>query len=183
MPFPAPPLPLFPRLNFILDFSSSLPAAQGDGEWGLRSVPRTLSAPLLPSQGRAPHTAPAWVLPTGCSPSGTGCSSVGPSHGVQSLGNRLPQHGSPVGSQVLPANLLQRGLLSSQVLPGALGLMAAGHSLPCHGLCHSCRGTSAPAPGAPPALLLHWPWALQGCCSRLVSLLYPAAIAQVFPPS
>ena len=30
---------------------------------------------------------------------------------VQSFRNRLLQHGSPAGSQVLPANLLQRGLL------------------------------------------------------------------------
>ncbi|KAK4827365.1 hypothetical protein QYF61_017303 [Mycteria americana] len=40
------------------------------------------------------------------------CSSVGPFHGVQSFRNRLLQRGSPMGSQVLPANLLQRGLLS-----------------------------------------------------------------------
>jgi len=39
-------------------------------------------------------------------------SSVGPSHRVQSFKNRLLQCGSPFGSQVLPANLLQRGLLS-----------------------------------------------------------------------
>ncbi|KAK4826015.1 hypothetical protein QYF61_003788, partial [Mycteria americana] len=43
------------------------------------------------------------------------CSSVGPFHGVQSFRNRLLQRGSPTGSQVLPANLLQRGLLSPQV--------------------------------------------------------------------
>ncbi|KAK4810998.1 hypothetical protein QYF61_014471 [Mycteria americana] len=40
------------------------------------------------------------------------CSSVDPLHGVQSFRNRLLQHGSPTGSQVLPANLLQRGLFS-----------------------------------------------------------------------
>jgi len=40
------------------------------------------------------RTAPAWVLPTGCSPSGTE---------------------SPTGSQALPAKLLQRGLLSPRV--------------------------------------------------------------------
>jgi len=43
------------------------------------------------------------------------CPSVGPSHRVQSFRNRLLQRGSPVGSQVLPANLLQRGLLSPWV--------------------------------------------------------------------
>jgi len=45
-------------------------------------------------------TAPARVL------------SPGPSHEVQSFRNRLLQHGSPMGSQVLPANLLQHGLHS-----------------------------------------------------------------------
>jgi len=42
----------------------------------------------------------------------TNCPSVGPSHGMQSFRNRLLQHGSPTGSQALPANLLRRGLLS-----------------------------------------------------------------------
>ena len=42
------------------------------------------------------------------------CSSMGPFHGVQSFRNRLLQRGSPAGSQVLPANLLQHGLLSLQ---------------------------------------------------------------------
>jgi len=42
-------------------------------------------------------------------------SSVGPFHGVQSFRNRLLWCGSPVGSQALPANLLQHGLLSPQV--------------------------------------------------------------------
>ena len=43
------------------------------------------------------------------------CPSVGPSHGLQSFRNRLLQRGSPMGSQALPANLLQRGLLSPWV--------------------------------------------------------------------
>ncbi|KAK4810770.1 hypothetical protein QYF61_007744, partial [Mycteria americana] len=53
--------------------------------------------------------------------SSTNCSSAGPFHGVQSFRNRLLQCGSPTGSQVLPANLLQHGLLCMrlQVLPGA----------------------------------------------------------------
>ncbi|KAK4832711.1 hypothetical protein QYF61_025172 [Mycteria americana] len=45
----------------------------------------------------------------------TNCSSVGPFRGVQSCRNRLLQRGSPMGSQVLPANLLQHGLLSPWV--------------------------------------------------------------------
>ncbi|KAK4831166.1 hypothetical protein QYF61_015636 [Mycteria americana] len=43
------------------------------------------------------------------------CSSVGPFHRVQSFRSRLLQRGSPMGSQVLPANLLQHGLLSPWV--------------------------------------------------------------------
>jgi len=43
------------------------------------------------------------------------CPSVGPFLGVQSFRNRLPQRGSPMGSQALPANLLRYGLLSPQV--------------------------------------------------------------------
>ncbi|KAK4831745.1 hypothetical protein QYF61_018943 [Mycteria americana] len=45
----------------------------------------------------------------------TNCSSVGPFCRVQSCRNRLLQRGSPTGSQVLPANLLQHGLLSPWV--------------------------------------------------------------------
>jgi len=45
----------------------------------------------------------------------TNCLSMGSSHGVQSFRNRLLQRGSPTGSQALPANLLQRGLLSPWV--------------------------------------------------------------------
>jgi len=41
--------------------------------------------------------------------------SMGPFHGVQSFRNRLLQRGSPMGSQALPANLLQHGLFSPQV--------------------------------------------------------------------
>jgi len=41
--------------------------------------------------------------------------SVGPSHGMQPFRNRLLQLESPMGSQALPANLLQRGLLSPRV--------------------------------------------------------------------
>ena len=40
------------------------------------------------------------------------CCSVGPFHGVQSFRSTLFQHGSPMGSQALPANPIQRVLLS-----------------------------------------------------------------------
>jgi len=58
----------------------------------------------------------------------TNCSSVGPSHGLQSFRNRLLQCGSPMGSRVLPANLLQCGLLSLHKSAGP------GRSLLQHGL-------------------------------------------------
>jgi len=97
--------------------------AQGDGEWELRSVHHVLSLPLLP-----PHTLP--LLQHGVTPMGhfstnfsnvnpslrrqffTNCPSVGPFHRVQPFRNRLVQYGSPMGSQVLPANLLQRMVLT-----------------------------------------------------------------------
>ncbi|KAK4827158.1 hypothetical protein QYF61_015112 [Mycteria americana] len=55
--------------------------------------------------------APAWG-PSHGRQSSMNCSNVGPFHEVQSFRNRLLQRGSPTGSQVLPANLLQRGILS-----------------------------------------------------------------------
>ena len=96
------------------------------------SVHHMLSLPLLPPQGQdSSHSspAPAWGPPHGrqssmnfsnVGPSHglqffTNCSSVGPFHGLQSFRHRLLQRGSPTGSQVLPENLLQRGLLSPQI--------------------------------------------------------------------
>jgi len=90
-------------------------------------------------------------------------SSVSPSHGLQffvtvpvwalfmcpfyrlqSFRNELLQHGSPVGSQVLPANLLQRGawapvFTGPQVLPKACSSAESpyGHSLPWPSTCSS----------------------------------------------
>ena len=189
--------------------------AQGDGEWGLRSVRHTLALQLrppralpLPQRGvpstgdGSPRAAPVW----------------GPYCGVQSLRNRLLQRGSLMGSQALPANLLRRGLLSPQghrswqesVLLWALrgvtasfrhpllwcgvlsGLwvgvcsptvcsMSAGTACPTT-VCSMAAGEpSSPAPGAPPALLLHWPGGLQSCCSRTDRILSLAA--DFFSPS
>ena len=93
------------------------------------------------------QTAPEWVPSTGCSPSGTDCSSMGP----------------PLGSQILPGNLLQNGLLSLRVhgcfplgihvlwhglFPRLqLGICSTvdlhglqGDSLPHHGLFHRLQG-------------------------------------------
>ena len=62
------------------------------------------------------HSAPAPVWgPSHGTQSSMNCPSVGPFHGVQSFRNRLLQRGSPMGSQALPANLLQCGLLSPWV--------------------------------------------------------------------
>jgi len=105
---------------------------------------------------------------------------VGLFHGIQSFKNRLLQCRSPVGSQVLPANLLQYGLLSpwlhrscQEPAPAwALhGVTASfGHprtaewisaapwiSMDCRGTTYftmiiftGCSGVSALTPGAPP---------------------------------
>jgi len=103
---------------------------------------------------------------------------MSPSHEVQSFRNRLLQRGSPTGSQVLSANLLQLGLLSLCRSTGpARSLLQppSGIHLLWRGVFHKlqvdvcstvdlrglqgtacltviimgCRGISAPAPGAP----------------------------------
>jgi len=76
-----------------------------------------LSLPLLPLQGEdSSHSAPApvRVLSPGRQ-SSKNMSNMGPSYGLQLFRNRLLQHGSPMGSQALPANLLQCWLLPPQV--------------------------------------------------------------------
>ncbi|KAK4831466.1 hypothetical protein QYF61_017714 [Mycteria americana] len=74
-----------------------------------------------------PQTSPAWVPPMGCSSSQTAPVWV-LFHRVQSFRNRLLQRGSPTGSQVLPANLLQHGVLSLH------GVTGPARSLLQHGL-------------------------------------------------
>jgi len=69
---------------------------------------------------------------------------MGPSHGVQSCRNRLLQHGSPTGSQVLPANLLRRGLLSPRV---RRSWQEAAPARAPHGVTASFRHPPAPAWG------------------------------------
>jgi len=124
-----PPFPSS-RAQLHCRFSPSSPrAVQGDGEWGLWSVHHTLSLPLLPPQGEdSSHSAlaPAWgsihgtqfstnfsnMSPSLGRQSFTNCPSMGPFHRVQSFRNRLLQRESPTESPALPANLLQRGVLS-----------------------------------------------------------------------
>jgi len=91
------------------------------------------------------------------------CPSVGPLHGVQSFSNRLPQHGSPMGSQALPANLLRCELLSPWVrrswqepapaqAPHGVTQPPSGIHLLRHGVpSMGCRWRSAP------------PWICMGC--------------------
>jgi len=79
-----------------------------------------------------------------------------PSHGVQSFRNRLLQCGSLRGSQVLPANLLQLGLLSPQAYrssqkPAPLTAL--------HGVTTSF--------GHPPALVWGPPWLQLQICSTV----------------
>ena len=65
---------------------------------------------------------------------------------VQSFSNRLLQHGSPTGSPVLPANLLQHGLLSPWIHRSWKELDPVRVS---HGITASFRDPLAPARGPP----------------------------------
>lgn len=76
---------------------------------------------------RLPWTSPAWIIPRGCSFSWTALAQV-PFHRVQSCRSSLLQPGCPSGSWVLPAKLLQCGLLSPE-LP-ARSLLQHGLPLP-----------------------------------------------------
>jgi len=171
---------------------------------------------LLPPQGRTPHIfplpqhesfPPAQVLhelpqraslPTGCSPSGTGCSSVGPPQGRKPAPAWAPLSAGPTRSLLqcrLPTGSLPSAgirLLRCGVLRGlqvdicsTLDLHGLqGDSLPHRGLQHGLQGRiSALVPGAPPP-----PSSFTdlGVC-RVVSLAYShsslssAVPQQVFP--
>jgi len=87
-----------------------------------------------------------------------------PSHRMWSFRNRLPQRGSLVGTQVLPANLLQHGLLAPQ---GHKFCQEPAPVRAFHGLTTSFRHPPALAGGPPLAAdgyLLHHgsPWAAGG---------------------
>ncbi|KAK4810966.1 hypothetical protein QYF61_014438 [Mycteria americana] len=73
--------------------------------------------PVTVFQQRVPGVPGPIVVwsPTHGRQSSMNCSSMGPFHGVQSFRNGLLQRGSPMGPQVLPATLLQHGLLSARV--------------------------------------------------------------------
>jgi len=143
-------------------------------------------------------TAPAWVLPTGCSPSGTGCSSVGPPWGHKSCQQTCSSVGSYLhGSAGPDRSLLQRELLTGSQPPSGIHLLQRGvpstgcrwrsaplwTSMDCRGTAcltmvfsMGCRGISAPVPGSPPPppsslTLVSAEW----FCSHIVTLAYPAA--------
>jgi len=82
-------------------------------------------------------------------------SSVSPSHRVQSFRNRLLQHGSPTGSQVLPTKL--RGLLSPRV---HRSWQDPAPAWALHGVTASFGHPPAPAWGPPWAAP---PWGSKGC--------------------
>jgi len=84
---------------------------RGQGMWAVISSSHVVTA--APSSSHS-SLAPVWGSSHGRQ-FFMNCSSLGPSHGVQSFRNRLLQRESPTGSQALPANLLGVGLLSPQV--------------------------------------------------------------------
>jgi len=111
-----------------------------------------------PSHGRQSFTNCSNMSPSHRLHFFTNWSSVCPFHGVLSFRYRLFQHGYPIRSQALPANLLQCGLLSPQVLPGACSStrFAQGRSLLQTSTC-----SSVSLPWAAGGDLLHCgpPWA------------------------
>ena len=146
---------------------------------------QTHSVPLMGDSSS--QATSMWVLPTGCSPSGTGCSNMVP----------------PWGSPILPENLLQHGLLSlhgswQDPAPAWACLLQAstcsgiGSSLGCRWISArpwtsmDCRGTaclimvfitgcrgklSSLASGAPPSPLSSLTLVSAGCFFHIVSLL------------
>lgn len=60
---------------------------------------------------------------------------------------------------------------SSQIVPDAPSPDAQGHRFLTMVCTRICRGISAPAPGAPPPILLHWPYCLQGFFSPILTHL------------
>jgi len=140
--------------------------------------------------------APAWVPPTGRSPSGTGCSRVGP-HRVTSPASKPALAWAPLstGPQVLAGACSSTGLPTGSQLPSGIPLLWC---WVLHGLqVGICSSWSAPWLQGQPAPQLQWnlysspwitscppsalTWGLQSCYSHIVSLFSPAAICAGFP--
>jgi len=155
-----PPHPsLLPGLNSIPDFLYILPPS-ATGRQGMgAAVSSSYVVSAAPSSSR-PSPAPVWGSSYGrqfsvnCSHGlqfFTNCPGVGPSHRVPSFRNRLLQRGSPTGPQALPANLLQRGLVSPW---GHKSWQEPAPARAPHGVTASF--------GHPPALAWGPPWAAGG---------------------
>jgi len=85
------------------------------------------------------RTAPVWVPSTGCSPSGTGCSSMGPPWHHKPCQQTFSSRGSSLHGSAGPGrSLLQRGLSMGSQLPSGIHLLQ--HGVPSMG----CRWRSAP---------------------------------------
>jgi len=88
---------------------------------------------------RCSQTAPAWVTSMGCSPSGTGCSSVGPLWGHKPCQQTCSSMGSSLHGSTGPSrSLLQHGIPTRSQPP--LGMHLLWHGVPSIG----CRWRSAP---------------------------------------
>jgi len=128
---------------------------------------------MSPSHGcSSTGTAPAWVRSTGCSPSGTKCSSVGPPQGHKPCQQTYSSMDSSVHGSTGPAKKLRKHKLSTEShLPAEhIHLLSVGSSMGCRWICASlrtsmvcrgtiylttffstsCRGTSTLEPEAPP---------------------------------
>ena len=103
---PLPPSPPFFPGSTSLPNSPPPPPERrrgtGNGACGTLSLPlrppdalALLQRGVPPTGDSPPPTAPAWVLPRGCSPSGTGCSSVGPPQGHKSCQQSCSSAGFP----------------------------------------------------------------------------------------
>ena len=107
------------------------------------SSPQTSPGWVLPMGSSSSWTAPVYVPSTGCSPSGIGCSSVGPPQGDKCCQQICSSVGSslfmdPQGTHLFWCGLLhglQVDICSTVDLHGLQG-----HSLPHHSLLHGLQG-------------------------------------------
>jgi len=98
------------------------------------------------------RTAPAWVPPMGCSPSGTGCSSMGPPQGHKSCQQTCSNMGFPQSHSLFWASTCS-GTASFTgcrwISVPTWTSMGCRHTA-CLAFSMGCRGIAASVPGAPP---------------------------------